>query len=479
MSPERNSKDNWMPFSANWRGYGKMSVISVALGSLVSILTLFASNPEQSGSSAGLLTPTTPTASTSTTGWIVANLGPTTYSRMSFRQERVSAEFGSTAQPSGAPAGLAQDSWRISAATTGDFSAGTWYSNLSLLAVTSGGSAPVANVLYSGASAVNASTYTSTSNIQASANALVLLTIATGGTLRTVNSVAGGGISTWVSVDSITFNATNKLSIWRGMSSSPVASSRVTVVLSGTVGNCLLGMVEFLGVDATGSNGANAIVSSATTLGTTSHMTNIMPSVSSADNIIYGAFSFVTRNAGYAPGANFTELWDLASGEAVNTSLHGIWSTSSLTRPASKGVQSLAGAGIALELKTVFPSGRARTRLWRSANADGTSATELTQGTMVGSTVEGLSTTVAQSSSASTQIGAFSLANEYLFAQTAWENITPGLVASNDRLIRFGSLDATSGSGLITADFATAAGGAAVGAGYYLWYYQNVVEDLV
>ena len=89
MSPERNSKDNWMPFSANWRGYGKMSVISVALGSLVSILTLFASNPEQSGSSAGLLTPTTPTASTSTTGWIVANLGPTTYSRMSFRQEQI------------------------------------------------------------------------------------------------------------------------------------------------------------------------------------------------------------------------------------------------------------------------------------------------------------------------------------------------------------------------------------------------------
>ena len=58
-----------------------MSVISVVLGSLVSILTLYADNPEQSGSSAGLLTLTQPTASTSTTGWIQGLLGATQYSR--------------------------------------------------------------------------------------------------------------------------------------------------------------------------------------------------------------------------------------------------------------------------------------------------------------------------------------------------------------------------------------------------------------
>jgi hypothetical protein len=49
------------------------------------------------------------------------------------------------------------------------------------------------------------------------------------------------------------------------------------------------------------------------------------------------------------------------------------------------------------------------------------SVQEITAGTMVGSLVTNLSTTVAQSSSASTQIGAFSLANEYLFMQVAWE----------------------------------------------------------
>lgn len=179
---------------------------------MASILTLYCFNPEQSGSSAGLLTPTQPGASTSTTGWIQGTTAATNYSRLSFRDEKAAASFGAVAQPSGAPTGVtggAQDCWRISAVTTGTFSAGTWYSSLSVIAVTSGG----------------------------------------------------------------------------------------------------------------------------------------------------------------------------------------------------------------------FHEGRARFRIWRSANADGTTATEVTAGTMVGSLTTNLSTTVAQSSSASTQIGAVVLTNEYLFLQAAWETL--------------------------------------------------------
>ena len=175
----------------------------------MSVLTLYFDNPEQSNSSAGLLTLTQPGASTSTTGWIVGNtLGAAQYSRQSFRQERAVATFTGTAEPSGVPLGKAQDSWRISAGTTGTFSAGTWYSSVSVIAVTSGG----------------------------------------------------------------------------------------------------------------------------------------------------------------------------------------------------------------------FRDGRARFRIWRSSNEDGTTATEVTAGAMVGSNVTDLSTTVAQSSSASTQIASFSLSGEYLFLQVAWEN---------------------------------------------------------
>lgn len=177
----------------------------------MSILTLYMNDPEQSNSSAGLLDTTQPGASTSTTGWTLGNeLAPGVYSRQSFRQERAAATFTTTIEPSGVPLGKAQDCWRLSAGTTGTFSAGTWYSSVSVLAVSSGGAR----------------------------------------------------------------------------------------------------------------------------------------------------------------------------------------------------------------------DGRAHFRIWRSTNEDGTTATEITQGAMVGSRVTDLSTTVAQSSSASTQIAGFSLAGEYLFLQVAWENTT-------------------------------------------------------
>jgi len=229
-----------------------------------SILTLFGNNPKQSGSSALLLTLTQPGASTSTTGWTVGKIAATNYSRQTSTIENATTTFAATAQPSGAPANAAEDSWRISAATTGDFSAGTWYSSLSVLAVTAG---------------------------------------------------------------------------------------------------------------ATGT-------------------------------------------------------------------------------------------------------GNARFRLWRSANADGTSATEITKGAMVGGNVANLLTTVAQSSSASTQVGAFSLANEYLFLQTAWQITVASGSNTADTLIRLGSLAQTSGTGLITSAFSGTGGAAVVGAGFYNEYYKNVVQEL-
>ena len=447
----------------------------------MSILTLYMANPEQSGSSAGLLTPSTPAASTSTTGWTAALNGIGLYSRMSFRDEKPAVGFNSTAEPSGAPIGLtggAQDSWRISATTDGTFSAGTWYSSASVIGVTSGGSTPVARVLYSGASLGNASTYTSPGTLSGNTNELLLCTVTTSGTLQSVSSIIGSGVTNWVSVISQTFNTTNKLSVWRAMTAAPLAASRLTVVLSGNASNAQISVIGFSGIDQTGGHGLNAIVSSLTTLGTTSMMTAIMNSVASADNIIVGAFSWASRNAGHTPGVNFTELVDLGSGEAALASQHILWSSSSLTRPASKPVGSLAGAGIAMELKTVFPAGRARFRLWRSANADGTGATEITQGTMVGSVVTGLTTTVAQSSSASTQVAGFAVAGEYLFQQVAWETLTGGVADTNDRLVRFGSMDATSGSGLVTADFAASGGAAAPSGSMMMPYYLNLVQDV-
>src|SRR2546428_2742180 len=109
-----------------------------------SVLTFFLNNPIQSGSSAGLLDLTQPAASTSTTGWTVGTTVAASFSRQTYNTEVAAANFTATAQPSGAPittgGQIAQDCWRISATTSGNFSAGTWYSSVSVIAVTNASS---------------------------------------------------------------------------------------------------------------------------------------------------------------------------------------------------------------------------------------------------------------------------------------------------------------------------------------------------
>lgn len=109
-----------------------------------SIQTYYCNDPIQSGSSAGLLTPTQPTASTSLTGWTVGTTVATRYSRQSYNVKIAAGNFTATLQPSGPPitasSHIAEDCWRISAATSGIFSRGTWYSSVSIIAVTNASS---------------------------------------------------------------------------------------------------------------------------------------------------------------------------------------------------------------------------------------------------------------------------------------------------------------------------------------------------
>ena len=112
---------------------------------MASVLTLFYNNPTQSNSSAGLLDVTAPAASTSTTGWTVGTIAVGNYSRLTYNTEVPTTNFTTTVQPSGAPIAVAGkfacDCYRLSTATTGSFSAGTWYSATSIIAVTASGGA--------------------------------------------------------------------------------------------------------------------------------------------------------------------------------------------------------------------------------------------------------------------------------------------------------------------------------------------------
>ena len=97
--------------------------------------------------------------------------------------------------------------------------------------------------------------------------------------------------------------------------------------------------------------------------------------------------------------------------------------------------------------------GRVRLRVFKSANANGSGATELTGATQIGTTVAAaLSTTTDQTSVVTWSPGAvITLNNEYLFFVIAWEITTAGGSNSADVLLRTGQ--AAGGTRIDTPDF--------------------------
>lgn len=94
--------------------------------------------------------------------------------------------------------------------------------------------------------------------------------------------------------------------------------------------------------------------------------------------------------------------------------------------------------------------GRIRMRVWKSTNADGSSATELTAGALVGATVT-LLTSGDVNSSISWSPGAITLAGHYLFFQIEWNETTAGSTATD-------TVQFSIGTALITTpDFGTTA----------------------
>jgi hypothetical protein len=105
--------------------------------------------------------------------------------------------------------------------------------------------------------------------------------------------------------------------------------------------------------------------------------------------------------------------------------------------------------------------GRMRCRLFRSANADGSSATEITAAQQQGGLVADLATSATQVSSATFNPGAFSVSGEYIFIQLAWERTGAGGMTSSDVNMRIGNGSGT-GTRVISASFtATSPSGSA------------------
>lgn len=102
-----------------------------------------------------------------------------------------------------------------------------------------------------------------------------------------------------------------------------------------------------------------------------------------------------------------------------------------------------------------------RCRLFRGPNQDGSSATEITSAQQQGGLVSDLATTVTQVSTATFNPGAFSITNEYIFIEIAWERTGAGGMTTSDVNARIGNGSGT-GSRVVTADFTAAAASAPI-----------------
>lgn len=100
--------------------------------------------------------------------------------------------------------------------------------------------------------------------------------------------------------------------------------------------------------------------------------------------------------------------------------------------------------------------GQARCRLFRGANQDGSSATEITGAQQTGTAVTNLDTTTTQVSTITFNPGAFTVTNEYVFIQIAWERTGAAGMTNHDVNLRVGNGSGT-GSRVVTADFTVAA----------------------
>jgi hypothetical protein len=182
---------------------------------------------------------------------------------------------------------------------------------------------------------------------------LVAIAIYTSGGTPTVNSVTGNGI-TYAHVLSATAIDDGfgpyRLHLYRGLSASPSTGS-VTASLSASADQVDFAICEWSGADATGTNGENAIVQSATSTtneGTT--LTVTLGAFAASANATYGCMVSYD-DVPITPGTGFTELDDatqLQTQWRADNDTSVTWTWDGVARDT---------AGIAVEIKAAGATG--------------------------------------------------------------------------------------------------------------------------
>ena len=212
-----------------------------------------------------------------------------------------------------------------------------------------------ANHLIGTGSGSSASSY-NTASISPGAKRLVLLYVQTNPTSGTANqpTVTGAGM-TWTAVISATLGGYRE-TLFRALSASP-GSGALTIDFAGQNQNYFNWIVyEFIGVDPSGTNGANAIVQAGSqTLPNSGNSTGITVTLGAFGNINNATYGAIASSGGIATGGSFTELSNFATGSNIAGSE---WAASNQTAVnwtwGSSGVNVTA---LAVEIKALQSTG--------------------------------------------------------------------------------------------------------------------------
>ena len=204
-----------------------------------------------------------------------------------------------------------------------------------------------ATQLTSDASETDANSYATTS-ISPTADSLILAAVgSTLGTGGPNTPTASGASMTWVQVATVAISTTGRITVFRTLNSSP-GSGAITFDFGGeTQDRGLWTIAEFSGVVTTGSDGADAVVQSATDTATATSLTVTLSAFSNSGNATYGAL-FNNSATAITPGSGFSELSETQQSQTVQAE----WKNTNDTTVDWSWSGSLDAGGIAIEISS-------------------------------------------------------------------------------------------------------------------------------
>jgi hypothetical protein len=152
-----------------------------------------------------------------------------------------------------------------------------------------------------------------TASISPSANKLILLAVISTNFFQVDGAVASGNGLTWIQLANFDFDSTNshtQLTLFRAMGASP-SSGSVTITFDANKDAVAWSIVEFGGVNTSGTNGSGAIVQLVSHLGNDTAPNQTLSAFGSVNNATYAAIGTRHSTSTIAPDSGFTELHDV------------------------------------------------------------------------------------------------------------------------------------------------------------------------